>query len=235
MRVERARWEGRWVIVKTISHDHPDVIRRFHREGEIAARLAHPNIVPLLAHTRTQLVYQFVDGPTLRDHLRGRRAPPREAFRLFRGVMSAIAYAHARGIMHLDLKPENVMLEDGRAVVTDFGMSHDTALTRITSMGERMGTPHYMAPEQYKGVRDDPRSDLYAVTVMLFEALAGVPPHPDPLGWLSGTNLERLPLPGPPALHPLMECGLARDPEGRPPSAMSMLIELERAEEHLQS
>lgn len=234
VRVERAEWRGEQVLVKTLTADEPELTARFVREGEIAARLSgHPNIVPLLSHSKTQLIYRFIPGGDLRRTFDQGVLDTPQALDLMRGLLAAIGHAHARGITHLDLKPENILLEDGRARVTDFGLSHDRALPRITSRGDRFGTPHYMPPEQYQGVRSDPRSDLYSAGAILFEALAGCTPYRDPLSWLAGVRDERAPLPGPKSLHPLLESALSRDPGKRPSSALAFLIELERAAEPL--
>ncbi len=233
VRLERAEWRGQAVLVKTLTEDTPELLARFHREGEIASRLNHPNIVPLLAHTRSQLIYRFIEGGDLRAKLDAGVLETREALDLTRGLLGALGHAHARGVIHLDLKPENVLLEGGRVRVTDFGLSHDRALPRITSRGDRFGTPHYMPPEQYQGVRNEPRSDLYSAAAILFEALAGAPPYPDPFGWLSGASDERVPTaPGP--LRPLLDSALERDPARRPSSALAFLIELERAAEEIE-
>jgi len=233
IRIERAEWQGQQVLVKTLTSDVAELEARFHREGDIAARLNHPNIVPLLAHTCTQLIYRFITGGDLRQKLDQGVLEVNEAIDIMRGLLSAIAHAHARGVTHLDLKPENVLLENGRVRVTDFGLSHDRDLPRITSLGDCLGTPHYMAPEQFKGIRTDPRSDLYSAAVILFECLAGAPPYRDPLSWLAGIRNDRAPLPGPKPLHRILDAALARDPEQRPATALSFLIELERAEEAL--
>lgn len=232
VRLERAEWRGQLVLVKTLTDDTPEMRARFHREGEIASRLNHPNIVPLLAHTRSQLIYRFIEGGDLRAKMDAGVLEAREALDLTRGLLGALGHAHARGVIHLDLKPENVLLEGGRVRVTDFGLSHDRALPRITSRGDRLGTPHYMPPEQYGGIRNDPRSDLYGAAAILFEAVSGVPPYPDPFGWLSGLSSERVPLP-PGPLGRLLDSALARAPERRPSSALAFLIELERVLERL--
>lgn len=233
VRLERSEWRGQQVLIKSLTCDTPELGARFHREGEIAARLSHPNVVPLLAHTETQLIFRFIPGGDLRAHLDRGVLEPTEAIDIIRGVLSAVGHAHARGVTHLDLKPENILLENGRVRVTDFGLSHDRALPRITARGDRLGTPHYMAPEQFRGVRTDPRSDLYSAGAILFECLAGGPPYRDPLSWLAGIKDERAPLPFPVVLHPLLESALSRDPERRPSSALAFLIELERAESNL--
>lgn len=233
VRLERGQWRGQDVFVKVLTGSAPELVTRFHREGQIASRLAHPNIVPLLAHTQTQLIYRYVPGPTLRERfIQGTLDVP-EALTVVRSILSAVAYAHMRGVTHLDLKPENVILEGGRARVTDFGLSHDRELPRITARGDRMGTPQYMAPEQYHGLRHDPRSDLYAVAVILYEALTGEGPHPDPLGWLMGRDDREPQLPPPMALHPVLESGLSHSYSDRPSSALAMLTMLEKAEMEL--
>ncbi len=235
IRIERARWAGCEVFVKTLTSDMPETAGRFHREGEIAAQLSHPNIVPLLAHTRTQLIYRFVPGESLRARLTRGVMTVQEATGVTRGILSAVAYAHLRGITHLDLKPENVLLEDDRVRVADFGLSHDRDLPRITGLGERMGTPQYMAPEQFEGVRNDARSDVYAISVILFECLTGALPHPDALSWLIGRSQEKVELPPYPPLYPALRAGLSRDPARRPASALALLTLLERAEEELEA
>ncbi|WP_245900558.1 serine/threonine-protein kinase [Deinococcus yavapaiensis] len=230
VRVERALLDGEPVLVKTLTADFPEMRARFHREGEIAARLDHPNIVPLVAHAETQLAFRFIEGGTLRAELEKRVFDVREGIALARGILAAIGHAHGRGVTHLDLKPENILLENGRVRVTDFGLSHDAGLPRITARGDRLGTPHYMAPEQFKGQRGDPRSDLYSVGVILFECLTGTPPFYDPFRWLAGLPTEREALPPYVALHELLNAALSRDPDARPSSALAFLIALEKAE-----
>lgn len=226
-----ANWRGQRVLVKTLLTTDPDSAARFAHEGQVAAALRHPLIVPLLAQSPTQLFFPFVPGGPLRERLDAGRLTVREAVSILRGILRALVNMHAQGVVHQDLKPENIVLAGGKtrcgAVrIIDFGMSHARHLPLDIHSGTRMGTPHYMAPEQFQGVRGDPRSDLYSAGVILFEALAGHPPYEDALGWLVGTRKERAELPGPPELHPLMLGAMSRDPAGRPASAQAMLDEL---------
>lgn len=219
LRCEGANWRRRPVFVKTRESHSPCTVRRFWLEGEIASRLCHPLVVPLLARTSDQLVYAWVEGHSLRDLLQRGPLAPDQATSVAWGVLEALAYLHAQGVTHHDLKPENVMLDGGRpeagAVrLIDFGMSHRQDLPDGPE-SLRMGTPQFMAPEQFGGVRGDPRSDLYSVGALLFDCVAGEPPHKDALGWLSGRAQPALRLPGPEALHTFFGRTLQRDPAKR--------------------
>lgn len=223
-------WRGQAVYVKTLVSDDPNEVARFHHEGEIAACLSHPLIPPLLAHTRTQLIFPYVPGGTLRDLLQAGPLRPDAALAVTAGVLRAAAHLHARGVTHQDLKPENVLLCaaapcPGAVRLIDFGMSHAAGRPDLHA-DTRMGTPQFMAPEQFRGVRGDPRSDLYSVGVLLCDCLAGHPPHEDALGWLLGLKGAPPALPGPAALRSLLRRALSRDPARRPQSAGEMLGEL---------
>ena len=227
-------WRGQAVYVKTLVSDDPDTVVRFHHEGAVAARLRHPLVTPLLAHTQTQLIFPFLPGGTLRDLLRSGPLDAGGATAVAWGVLQAVRHLHACGVTHHDLKPENVLLCGGfpapQAVrLIDFGMSHAVGPGPDIHSGTRMGTPQFMAPEQFRGVRGDPRSDLYSVGVLLFDCLAGHPPHEDALGWLIGLSEDRPTLPGPAALHPLLRRALERHPAQRPQSAQEMLTDLAAA------
>lgn len=153
---------------------------RFLREARTSAQLSHPNIVPVYRADELEgmafFAMGFVEGETLGDRLRD-RGPlgPAETVRIMREVAWALAYAHARGIVHRDVKPENILLEraSGRAVVTDFGIARTTFDPSITQAGHVLGTVHYMSPEQCAGGTLDGRSDLYALGVVGFHALSG--------------------------------------------------------------
>ncbi|MEF2280044.1 serine/threonine-protein kinase [Deinococcus sp. YIM 134068] len=231
-------WRGQEVFVKTLLAGTPEATLRFGHEGEIAASLDHPLVVPLLARTPRQLIFPFVPGRTLREVIEDGPLSTDAALCVVSGVLRAVGHLHARGVTHHDLKPENVLLRDDRARgeavrLVDFGMSHSRALPSDIHDGTRMGTPHFMAPEQFRGVRGDPRSDLYSVGVLLFDCLAGHPPYEDALGWLVGLSDDLAPLPGPPEVHPIMRAALQRDPEDRPASAGEMLAALKNAEDAL--
>jgi predicted Ser/Thr protein kinase len=158
----------------------PELRERFLREARTAALLSHPNIVPI--HHAAEaggfafFAMGFVDGENLAEHLRARgRLAPAEVVRVLREIAWALAYAHARGVIHRDVKPENVMLErgTGRVLVTDFGIARDERVTSLTEQGRVLGTVHYMSPEQAMGEPIDGRSDLYALGVIGFKALTG--------------------------------------------------------------
>ena len=164
-------------------------IERFRREIQMAARLNHPHIVPLLAATaKGSLLYftmPFIEGENLRTRLtRTRELPVQDATRIVRDVCEALSYAHSRGIVHRDIKPENIIISDNHALVLDFGVSKaltsaagesDSAI--ITSLGVAIGTPAYMAPEQ--AIADpavDHRADIYALGLVAYELLTGKSP-----------------------------------------------------------
>ncbi|MBK7596590.1 MAG: serine/threonine protein kinase [Gemmatimonadetes bacterium] len=165
----------------------PAIRERFLREARTAAQLSHPNIVPIYrADTADELVYfamGYVDGETLAERLASRGPlPPAEAVRILRETAWALAYAHARGVVHRDVKPENIMLErgTGRVTVTDFGIARDVRASALTADGMVMGSVHYMSPEQVAGTEIDGRSDLYALGVVAFQLLSGRLPFDAP-------------------------------------------------------
>ncbi|MGH7513888.1 MAG: serine/threonine-protein kinase, partial [Gemmatimonadales bacterium] len=159
---------------------------RFFREIEVAAGLQHPHILPLHdsgeAAGFLYYVMPFVDGENLRGRLtRHGELPIHEAVRLLAEVADALAYAHGQGVVHRDIKPDNVLLSGRHALVTDFGVakavSEATGRQQLTTAGVALGTPAYMAPEQAAADPHlDHRVDIYAVGVMAYELLAGRPP-----------------------------------------------------------
>lgn len=182
---------GRRVVVKVLPSELAAglSIERFRREIQLAAQLQHPHIVPLLtAGEAAGLPYftmPFVEGETLRGKLAAGELPLQEAVRMLRDIASALEYAHAHGVVHRDVKPDNVLLSGGSPVITDFGvakaLSASTAsedVTRSTiSRGIALGTPAYMAPEQAAAeARVDSRADVYAFGCLAYEMLTGQPP-----------------------------------------------------------
>jgi serine/threonine-protein kinase len=154
---------------------------QFVREAQMAARLSHPNIVPIHrvgeAGAFVYFAMVYVPGLTLGQHLRT-RGPlvPEHAIRVLREVAWALTYAHTGGLVHRDIKPDNIMLEHGtgRALVTDFGIAHAShAADEWTRDGRIVGTAHYMSPEQATGEAVDARSDIYSLGVVAFHALTG--------------------------------------------------------------
>jgi serine/threonine-protein kinase len=161
------------------------VRERFLREAQTSAQLAHPGIVPIYTVDEAQglvfFVMALVDGETLGQRLvRERRLPVEQVRRILMDVADALAYAHAHGVVHRDIKPDNIMLEraTGRAVVTDFGIARAAAGdSRLTVTGVAIGTPAYMSPEQALGEREvDGRSDIYSLGIIAYQMLAGEPP-----------------------------------------------------------
>lgn len=220
--------EGETVFVKTLLTGDAETAALFHHEGDVVLRLYHPGIVPLLQCTESQLVFQYIPGGTLRDLARCGPMTAEEASEVTWAVLRIAEYIHAQGVVHQDIKPENVLLLGGNPTLesvrlTDFGMSHAQHLQLDIHSGTRMGTPHFMAPEQFQGVRGDPRSDLYSIGVLLFDCLAGHPPYEDALGWLVGISENRAEFPGPAALHSVMKASIQRERSDRPESATEML------------
>jgi serine/threonine protein kinase/tetratricopeptide (TPR) repeat protein len=173
---------------------HPDLSSsigpdRFLREIQLAAQLNHPHIVPLFdsgeAGGYLYYVMPVVDGETLRDRLlRDGQIPLEESLNLIRGIASALDYAHRQNIVHRDIQPENVMLQDGEAVVMDFGIGKAVSVAAddtLTQTGMVVGTPAYVSPEQAAGeTRIDGRSDQYSLACVLFEMLSGRKPFSGP-------------------------------------------------------
>src|SRR2546427_9472568 len=170
-----------------------EVAQRFLREIQILARLQHPNILALLDSGSTDerqprpfYVMPYVDGETLRQRLtREGPLPVAEALRLVRETGEALHYAHGEGLIHRDVKPENVLLSQGHALVADFGIARAVGVAaagqQLTQPGLAMGTPAYMSPEQVEGDRDvDARADQYSLACVLYELLAGQPPFTGP-------------------------------------------------------
>jgi serine/threonine-protein kinase len=173
---------------------HPELAatlgaERFLREIRISARLTHPNILPVhdsgVAVGFLYYVMPYVEGESLRDRLsREKQLPLGEALQIAREIADALSYAHAHGVVHRDIKPDNILLESGHPVVADFGIARAMTAAgaeQLTATGVAVGTPAYMSPEQAAGSKDlDGRSDLYSVGCVLYEMLAGVPPFTGP-------------------------------------------------------
>ncbi len=183
---------GRKVVIKVLP---PEMgagvnVERFEREIRLAAKLQHPHVVPLLtAGSHDDLLYYvmpYIEGESLRAKLaREGELPVREAVAILKEVLDALAYAHQQGVVHRDIKPDNVLLSGKHAVVTDFGVakavSASTGESSLTSLGVALGTPAYMSPEQAAAnPHVDHRADIYAVGAMAYEMLCGQPPFAGP-------------------------------------------------------
>ncbi|MFN2571697.1 MAG: protein kinase [Gemmatimonadales bacterium] len=181
----------RFVALKTLRPEIAMALgrERFLREIKLAARLQHPNILPVYdsgdANGTLFYVMPFVEGDSLRDRLdREPQLPLEDALRLAHEVADALAYAHGHDVVHRDIKPENIMLSGGHAIVTDFGIARAVSAAggdKLTETGLAIGTPAYMPPEQAAGTGQvDRRSDIYALACVLYETLAGQPPFTGP-------------------------------------------------------
>ncbi|MBI5526914.1 MAG: serine/threonine protein kinase [Deltaproteobacteria bacterium] len=180
---------NRVVAIKILAHElavDKDFIDRFNREASALAKLSHPNIVPIIDKGSHEGVYyfvmDFVQGNTLRDMLRGNRLPPEDAVKISLQVCRAIAHAHANGVVHRDMKPENVLLDREQNVrIADFGLADIVGFQTwgtLTGSGMAMGTAHYMAPEQRRDAkRVDRRADIYSMGIMVYEMLTGEIPQ----------------------------------------------------------
>lgn len=222
----------------------PEGAARVRREAQVASRLDHPGIVRVVDtgtwNGQLYLVMDHIPGPTLQEKLgQVGRFRSEEACGLALAMAEALAAAHAAGVVHRDLKPANVIIDgrDGRPKVTDFGLARDLlAPTALTQDGAILGTPFYMAPEQLKGAAVDPRADVYALGVILYELLTGQRPYDarnvSELGWkvLAGnpprpsTLVEGVL----PAVEAAALTAMAVDPTARPADA-GALAELLRA------
>jgi serine/threonine protein kinase len=173
-------------LVIKVLHAHlakdPEMRERFRREAESASQLVHPHICTILDYGESPeavyIVMPYLAGGSLADVLTKEKIViPAPAASICAQVSTALDYAHRRGIVHRDIKPDNILFdEDGHALITDFGIATARFHGRLTGTGRAMGTPHYMSPEQAMGKMVDGRSDVYAVGVMLYEMLLGFPP-----------------------------------------------------------
>jgi len=174
---------GREVAVKVLHSQYTGdeaFLQRFQQEAEFAASLgAHPNIVDIYDIGEDgdlhYIVMEFVEGQSLKDRIaEQRRFSVDEAFAIGQQVASALAFAHARGLIHRDIKPQNILVTpEGIAKVTDFGIARSMSSSQMTRTGMVMGTVHYISPEQAQGKTATPQSDIYSLGVILYEMLAG--------------------------------------------------------------
>nr|WP_155073217.1 Stk1 family PASTA domain-containing Ser/Thr kinase [Streptomyces taklimakanensis] len=220
--------------------DDASFVDRFIREAKSAARLAHPNVVGVFDQGSdggcVYLAMEYVEGCTLRDVLRERGAlQPRAALDVLEPVLAALGAAHLAGLVHRDVKPENVLIgDDGRVKVADFGLVRAVGQQTSASTGSVMGTVSYLAPEQIEHGVADARADVYACGVVLYEMLTGSKPHAGgtPAQVLYQHLQEDVPAPSgavpglPAALDELVARSAARDPERRPADAVELLAEV---------
>ncbi len=235
---------GRAVAIKVLRAElsaDPEFVERFSREGRVQASLHHAHILDVYEAGESPhglyLALRLVEGGSLAERIAAGEIDVKEALALLNGVASALDAAHAAGVVHGDVKPQNVLLDSsGDALLTDFGLTRELGMTRATQSVAVMGTVAYIAPEIIHGGRATPASDRYSLAAMVFECLTGRPPYPRPTAaaTLFAHTSEPPPAasearPGlPDALDSILRSGLAKEPGDRPSSA-SALIEGTRA------
>lgn len=204
---------GEQVAVKVMSPRLATVLgaERFLREIQVAGKMDHPHIVPLYDSGNTggllYYIMPYVQGESLHERLeREKRLSLEDALRITRDVAGALGYAHGLGVLHRDVKPENILLAGGHALVADFGLARAIGATgyhRLTQTGIIVGTAYYLSPEQLREDRDlDQRADIYSLGCLLYEMLTGGPPYTGPSLKEVVTRIIRSPVPSVRRLHP---------------------------------
>ncbi len=217
-----------------------DYVERFRREARSVAQLAHPNIVTVIDRGeqdgRQFIVFEFVAGENLKEIVARGPLPVRDAVQLALQVARALSFAHDRGLVHRDVKPQNVLLnDDGQAKVTDFGIARSLDMQGVTQTGTVLGTSDYIAPEQARGQKVDPKTDIYSLGAVLYELLTGEVPF-------AGDNFVAVAMrhvnePAPSVLEHRADCpvrlglgverAMAKDPADRFESMGEFIAELE--------
>lgn len=216
---------------------------RFVREARLAAGLAHPNVVAVFDagedEGRPFIVMEYVEGETLAELVRRRGSlPPQEAAELTLQAAAGLAHAHAAGLVHRDVKPQNLLVRrDGTVKVADFGIARAAESSHLTELGTVLGTAAYLAPEQAAGEQVTPTADVYSLGAVLYELLTGQPPYLfESLAELGSLHAEGAIVPvrylapeASPELEAVVMRALARLPEYRPPTAAELAGELAAA------
>ena len=236
---------GTIVAVKVLRQEYmhdPDLVRRFKNESKAISLLNHPNIVKVYdvsVNDHLQyIVMEYVDGMTLREYLneRGGKLSSRETVHFISQILKALEHAHANGVVHRDIKPQNIMLLDnGQLRMMDFGIARISRADNPLLAGKAMGSVHYISPEQAKGDETDCTSDIYSVGVMMYEMLSGhLPFDADDVVEVAIKQISDEPRPlhelapeVPYALVEITEKAMAKLPQNRYPSARAMLEALD--------
>jgi serine/threonine protein kinase len=232
-------------VISTTLSDSPEFVARFEREARVIAHLQHPHILPVIDFGRSgefvYLVMRLVEGGALSRQIEQPNLTLRRCARFIEQIGSALEYAHNLGIVHRDLKSNNVLLDEfDNCYLTDFGIAKLMAGTtsgKLTSTGAVMGTPAYMAPEQWRSEPIDARTDLYALGVILYELLLGAQPFDadTPFGMMFKHIGEAPPAPCrvnpnlPASVEQVVMCALAKNPAERYPSAGAFVSALRSA------
>ncbi len=237
---------GTIVAVKVLRAEYmhdPDLVHRFKNESKAISLLHHPNIVKVYDVSVTDrlqyIVMEYVNGMTLREYLneRGGRISSRETVHFISQILQALEHAHSNGVVHRDVKPQNIMLLDnGQLRMMDFGIARISRAENQLLTGKAMGSVHYISPEQARGEATDPKSDIYSVGVMMYEMLSGkLPFDADNAMDVAIKQISDTPRPlssvapdVPRALEEITEKAMAKLPENRYASAREMLDALDR-------
>lgn len=226
----------RKVAVKILHEEYredAEFVSKFHKEAEAAAKLTHPNIVNIydvgVENDNHFIVMEYVSGSTLKNLIKEKnKIPLFNALRIGKEIAEALSAAHAEGIVHCDIKPQNIlMMMDGHAKIADFGIARAVTESTMTYSGNIVGSVHYFSPEQAKGVYITPKSDVYSLGVLLYEMIAGVLPFTGetPVA-IAMKHLHDAPLPLrhfddtiPPVVEAIVMRAIDKDPNMRPTSA----------------
>lgn len=237
----------RYVAIKALHPafmEDPQFLKRFSREARVVAKLDHPNIVPIYDYAehagQPYLVMKFIEGETLKARLQRDRLPAQESLSLIKPVGAALSYAHERGILHRDIKPSNILISaDGFVYLADFGLARIAEMGASTLSGDMlMGTPHYISPEQAKGMKELGRgTDIYSLGVVLYELFVGrVPFDSDtPFSIIHDHIYAELPLPRninpdvPEEVQRILLKALAKDPRDRFSQVSDLIVAMEQA------
>ncbi len=222
--------------------DDPGFRARFEREGQVQAALDHDHIVPVYEAGQSEyglfLAMRLISGPTLKHLILDGELDPRRSVRLLAQVANALDSAHRAGLIHRDIKPQNILIGDrDHAYLADFGLIKAPDEARLTGTGQFIGTIDYVAPEQIQGDPATPASDVYALTGVLYECLTGEVPYPKPseAATLHAHVMQPPPVLSerrpdlPPALDGVIAQGMAKDPWSRPSQAAELIQAASRA------
>jgi serine/threonine-protein kinase len=233
------------IVAIKILHPHftddEEYVERFRREARSVAQLSHPNIVTVIDRGEDQgrqyIVFEYVEGENLKQLLQRTGAMPvRDVLLLGLQMARALAFAHARGLVHRDVKPQNVLLnDDGQAKMTDFGIARSVDVEGVTITGTVLGTSEYIAPEQARGQRVDAQTDVYSLGVVLYELLTGAVPYEGETFVTVALQHVNEPVPSvlerrpnaPPRLALAVEQAMAKSPDQRYESMDELIGELE--------